>query len=242
MSFVVNDLIQVLKLAVVLNSLGFVTFHFMLHGVEMAMLSLNIGTFGNTFVAELLCFHRLLVKKFLSSSDFVLETTTDSLFLVDLEFEILELAALVANVAALSVDNESGVVLVASLIIGEHPVAVLKRVDFVVDTLVVTLRDEVDDAAGIPLTEEYGGRSFDDLDTFYVVKIMRDVAKHTVTHDVINLETAHRETTLRSVLVSRHAHAAEAGVTRGGRRVPEQIGQRAGVGIFEEFFRKHRDI
>jgi len=139
MSFVVNDLIQVLKLAVVLNSLGFVTFHFMLHGVEMAMLSLNIGTFGNTFVAELLCFHRLLVKKFLSSSDFVLETTTDSLFLVDLEFEILELAALVANVAALSVDNESGVVLVASLIIGEHPVAVLKRVDFVVDTLVVTL-------------------------------------------------------------------------------------------------------
>ena len=105
-----------------------------------------------------------------------------------------------------------------------------------------TLRDEVDDAAGIALTEEYGGRSFDDLDTFYVVKIMRDVAKHTVTHDVVNLETAHRETTLRGVLVSRYAHAAEAGITRGGRRVPEQIGQRAGVGIFEEFFGKHRDI
>lgn len=55
------------------------------------------------------------------------------------EFKFLKLATLVTDFAALSVDSESGVVLIAYLVIREHSVAVFKGVNLIVDTTVVPL-------------------------------------------------------------------------------------------------------
>ena len=95
------------------------------------------------------------------------------------------------------------------------------------------LGDVVDNATGIALAEEDRGGTLDDFNAVDVVQVVRDVPEDTVAHQVVHLETTHREAALRGRFVGRHAHRKPV-VTRGGRGVTEQVGDRAGVGVIEE--------
>lgn len=137
-SFCLTDFIQMVERAVVLDSLSFSTFNFMLKRVQMTLLILDINSSGIAIIAEFLGFYSLLTQQLLGSVSFIRKFVVDFGLLLNEELKFFKLTTLVTNFTTLSIDSESRVVLRSCLVIRHHPVAVFERVNFVIYATVVS--------------------------------------------------------------------------------------------------------